>query len=861
MATATQQSLTTKPVASLTAPKLAPQAAGAGVGSAAVSAATGTGRLQSAVKPPAGFSAAFNSVTKPAPPPELPTPQTSLGGRSLMSLQPPAGTQMPPVPQMPRPQHSTAPPAVNPHQGVNASPAVPPEQLKQQQLEYNQRMWRSQQRERDASPAPSVSQSASSLLNRFLGFERADPRTGKMVHTTPSELGRDHKGGPGAVAAGLAGIPTMAASLPFLLKGDTGPLAAAARDTVAPINHWLGTDIGHNWKPDAAMSSAYEPADPALRESFTLSKSSPTTPGVFSSPYDPLTGVHKPSIAGAAADMSRNYADDQTNGANKLQRILAGAHSTAASNAGNAISALTPARLLKGLGAPALLANPMTTGAVTQGGAAAADPAFEGTTAQRGISTLGNGLQGAFSTLSANPLMSLPQEAAKQFGAQDIANTAGKYIRDTLGKPTTNILQRTLAHGAAGAVEGAPTALSAIMTGGPGLLRGSRDALQKGLGTVKAYTAANAAAAGTQGAMNAVPPTSDKPVLEQADSGVTDTLWNMHDREQQANPASSNDTGAMSELVRRQPAQNPAAAATIATNQAAQAGLPSTTQGGAGAAAAAKPAAPGIAPSATTGYTTPLDVLPPEQSSAVQTYAQTSPEIATKMQDATAVTLTAAAETPEGKANLESVKTTGELTPTGDAQAKYNLLKDGFNQEEIGKWYNQLSGVEKFALWGGASLTMLGLMQTMNDGGAGAWLTTLLGLGAVGLTAGQSGVLGETAQQGAQAITQPLGDMASAATTGIAEKVMQNPGAVKAMAPLLDRLPDNTITLLQQKIRTARPDLAKKMDLATMTIGGFSPQRDFAVRELSTEYGFSPEAAERWLTLWPSSQTSATVGK
>lgn len=778
---------------------------------------------------------------KPAVPPQ----QISHGPSSLLSMRPPRGTQLPAMPPLPKPPHapvgSVSP--TEPSQQARIAPAGDPAEMRQRQQSYYRQRERQQQRTTDAAADmpyfPGV--------NEFLGFERTDPRTGKRVHTTPATLGQDQQGGPGAVVAGLAGVPMMAANALPLLAGNVDPFVTSARDVVAPLNHWLGTDIGHNWKPDATVSSAYEPENPALRESFTRAKASPTTPGFFSSPYDPLSDTYKPSVTDAAAAMSRAFADDQTNGANKLQRILAGAHSTAVSNSGDAIAAITPAKAMKFVaGAPALLTNPMATGAIAQGGAALTDPTTPGNATQRGLYSLAKGLEGAYGPLSANPLLAAPQEAANQFGAQDLANSAGRYIRNSSwGAPESGMLPRALAHGAAGAVEGLPTTLPAVLTGGPKLLQGNRDAVQNGLYNVKNYIAGTAAAGGVQGAMNAVPPTSDKPVLSQADDAVTANLWDMHGQEQQANPAVGDNTGAMSELLRRQQSQNPAAGAEAATAQATQAGLPAAAGGAAASAASA-------------GFN-PLTVLPNGQK--VQQYAEQNPEMAAKMQETATKTVTSAAATPEGKQELAQLQQTGDLSPKANETAKYNLINDGFDADKIGEWYGNLGGAEKFALWGGVSMTVLGLMHAMNGGGVGGMLAALLGLGTAGLTAGQSGLFGGAAQEQSQKVTQPIGNAVSSGLTSLAGSILSNPSILKAVAPYFDHLPDGALQKMQDYMRQSKDpemlenvsglDTAAGRGLSGAIFGGTA--RGMAIDKLVAN-GFTPATANRFVDLWAKQQ-------
>ena len=806
-----------------------------------------------ALKPAAQPATAAVQPKLPVPAkPVTQTRQVPYGAGPLPTRQPrqPRGTQMPAMPPLPKPQHApvgSVTPA-DPSQQAYIAPAGDPVEMRQQSQRYNRLLERRQQQRATDAAADTPYFPG---VNDFLGFDRIDPRTGKRVHTTPAELGQDQGGGPGAVVAGLAGIPTLAANTLPLLAGNVDPFVTSARDVVSPLNHYLGTDIGHNWKTDAAVSSAYEPENPALRESFTRAKSSPTTPGFFSSPYDPLTETYKPSVTGAASAMSRSFADDQTNGANKLQRILAGTHSTAVGNAGNAIAALTPAKAMKFVaGVPAILTNPMATGAIAQGGAALADPAATGTATQRGLHSLAKGLEGAYGPLAANPLLAAPQEAANQLGAQDVANAAGQYIRNSpWGSPESGMLQRTLAHGAAGAVEGLPTTLPAVLTGGPNLLRGNREAVQNGLYNARNYIAATATAGGVQGATNTAPPMSDKPVLSQADDAVTSNLWDMHAKEQRANPAIGDNTGAMADLLRRQQAQDPAAGAAAATPQATQAG-PTVAAGGAAAAAAS------------TSFN-PLSVLPNGQK--VQQYAEQNPEMSAKMQETATKTVTSAASTPEGKAVLAHVNKTGELPPKADEVAKYNLINDGFDADKIGEWYGNLGGAEKFALWGGVSMTVLGLMHAMNGGGVGGMLAALLGLGTAGLTIGQSGLFGDAAQEQSQKITQPVGSAISGGLTAVAGKALSNPSILKAVAPHLDSLPDgirdSALQKMQDYMRQSKdPEMLENVSGLDIAAGkgmlgfvGSGPARTMAINKLVSK-GFTPTTANRFVDLWAKQQ-------
>jgi len=1016
-----------------------------------------------ALKPAAQPATAAVQPKLPVPAkPVTQTRQVPYGAGPLPTRQPPQGTRFslgPPVP-LPtnRPEQpgraaaaATAPgfrpevplpdkPPVRVEDWPNNSPPGDPVEMRQQQQRYNRLLERQQQRATDAAAEDTPRFPG---LNEFLGFERTDPRTGKRVHTTPAELGQDQAGFNGAVSAGLAGIPSLAVNSLPLLAGDTAPFLTSARDVLSPLNYILGTDIGHNWKPDAAVSSAYEPENPALRESFTRAKSSPTTTGFFSSPYDPLTETYKPSVADGAAAMSRHFADDQTNGANKLQRILAGTHSAVASNAGKAIAALTPARAMKYVaGAPALLSNPFATGAMVQGGAALTDPSITGNATQRGLYAAAQGLEGAYSPLAANPLLMAPQGAANQFGVQDAANAAGQWIRNTpwgtaqTKTPTSQregvtfvrdlyggmggvpgdsaASQRALAHGAAGVVESLPTTLPALFTGGSKSLLGNPKAIREGMYNARNYIANSAITGGIQGATNTATPAADKPVLSQADDAVTANLWDMHAKEQRANPAIGDNTGAMAELLRRQQVQNPAAGAAISQASAPAPAAPAATgsylppqpptrtestlrrqeiqpnflrpllqpedlqqsvlqragttvtpdmrqlyqqerenlQRGmrnsripyrgldstnsqvrprrvangdmfatpvAGATPqelrefenaklrrdddvrnfnsymseqlddliGAAPAQAVPAPAATT-QAAPEQAAPaqpaqqqpdfdyqhvlPKYHNAKQ-FAETNPEMTAQITTEATKRLQTAASTPEGKAVLAHVDKTGELPPKADEVAQYNLINDGFDADKIGEWYGNLGGAEKFALWGGVSMTVLGLMHAMNGGGVGGMLAALLGLGTAGLTAGQSGLFGDAAQEQSQKITQPVGSAISGGLTAVAGKALSNPSILKMVAPHLDSLPDgirdSVLQKMQDHMRQSKdPEMLKKVEglnavhgqgwkgvlnNAASSFGAGNIARQQAIQQL-TEAGFTPTTANRFVDLWAKQQ-------
>lgn len=663
---------------------------------------------------------------------------------------------------------------------------------------------------RDETEADARGTGLMGAYQRFRGFKRPDPNTGKYVTTTDENIGKDPNGRASAWWTTAGAVPMSVASTLTLpvqaATGDYAPIAGSLRSLMAGPNHETNSDIGWNLKPDAKMQTPWS-ATPELQDAFTGADAQ-TTPNIFGSPvYDPLSRTYKPSVADAAANQAQVFADDNTNPAGQVDKGVAGMTAAGLRNARNLYGAATAGRFMGGHGAPAMLSG-VAGGSAALGALNLTDPTKGETVKDRVIPALQDAYTGTMSQFSANPLFSGTTELLDRSGVQDSANAAGNYIRG-LAADDAGTVPKLLANTAAGTVEAAPSMLPMLIRRDPQALsnglNGIKNFATKGIKDVGMYAGIGGAGRGVHDTLTSSDGSTPSPesVLQQRDAGAADMLGAMQQFRQNNNLPANAELD--QQVAKRAPEFNP------------------------------------------------LDVLP--TGAAVQEYATNNPEIAAKMQESAQKTVTTAASTPEGKQELASLQQTGDLSPGANETVKYNLISDGFDADKVGDWYNQLGGPEKFALWGGVSMTMLGLMHAMNGGGVGGVLAAILGLGTVGATAGQSGLFGDGVQQQTQQITKPISSAVGGGIQSIVGRALQNPTAIKALAPVLDSLPDDSIVSLQQQLRQHAPDAAAKLDGVTGGWQSWVPgSHDMAIQQLTTDYGFSPTAAEKWLTLWPQSK-------
>jgi hypothetical protein len=586
------------------------------------------------------------------------------------------------------------------------------------------------------------------------------------------------------------------------------------RDLMALPNHLRGTDIGHNIKQDAAMRTPYDIQGDV--GAILSNKDVPTTPGIFSAVREPLTQQTKSNQLDAAAGHMDAAASDKDNGLSPMHRILARAGAAIARNADDAYLAAMTAR---GLGLTGTSGG-MVGGALSRAVPTALDPDAGVGPQARATNVVQNAIDGAMTPFAVNPLYAGTQEAMNQYGVQDAANSAGNYIRESFAAPDANRLQRAVANATAGTIENAPGMLPAAL---------GAKSVGAGLKNVGLYAGLGGA---TEGATAAMKPTDASPEAAQQFAAEQDFA--------KLPVVDQNDARLKSQL------------GDIRDYRDAQ-GLPATPELNAMA-----------EPAAATPQQDSFDfssILP--NGDKIKAFVSQNAERAQKMVDSVGASLKERAASPEGRAVLQSVEQTGELPAAADKLAKYNIMQEGFDADKIGQWYNQLGGTEKFALWGGVSMTMLGLVQALNGGGVGSWLTALLGLGTAGLTAGQSGLFGEAPQQAAETVTKPVGGMVESGMNSMKDmvgNVLKKPGVIKALTPMLSSLPDSAVTMLQKQLRQYNPPAAAELDAATNTagfFGGLNAMSGYgkgqAMQRLTTEYGFSEDQAARWLKLWPQS--------
>lgn len=680
-----------------------------------------------------------------------------------------------------------------------------------------------------------------------------------------------------AVAAVATAAPRMLAQPVYNYFGldskpleNFSPLASSFRGLAAGPNYLLGTNFGHDWGRNSQVSTPYD-VNADQKPAFT-GEVSRTTPTLFGPPvYEPTTNTMVPSTLTAAGGQAKAYAKDPNNGASPAERILASTVGTGLTHSGDAYGALTGGSLigslgkgLKGMQAMGQVQSPQAAArlaasawnaskarymasplgaALVQGGLTMADPNVGGDIPSRALTAAGEVLNTTYAPLAASPVVAASGEAMDQAGVQDIANRGGNYIRDTIGDETSPKWQRALAETLAGGVESLPLAASSLLN--PKTLLQRLPAKQY-IANVLKNTRNNAALLGAAGAAGgglsaAATPTPTTPD-ELAQAAAQSDMRHLPVAEQKAKQLEQ--FYEASDLARQ--AHN----------------LPTTQPGTVPqqeAVAQAAPAQPAQQPTEF-AYENVVPTYPKAQQ-----FAETNPKMTAQITAEATRSLQAKATTSEGKAVLAHVDKTGELPPAADEVAQYNLINDGFDADKIGEWYGNLGGAEKFALWGGVSMTVLGLMHAMNGGGVGGMLAALLGLGTAGLTIGQSGLFGDAAQEQSQKITQPVGSAISGGLTAVAGKALSNPSILKAVAPHLDSLPDgirdSALQKMQDYMRQSKdPEMLENVSGLDIAAGkgmlgfvGSGPARTMAINKLVSK-GFTPTTANRFVDLWAKQQ-------
>ena len=508
---------------------------------------------------------------------------------------------------------------------------------------------------------------------------------------------------------------------------------------------------------------------------------------------------------------------------------------------GNVVNTVknAPVNLLKST------ATPAGTGAAIGAGTTMVDPGAGDTFGARANSAVRNALGAGMATWEATPANAFLEAASDVAGIPDKATAAANWIRGNYGTPEASPSQQALANTVASTLETGANFLPMLFTGRRGTPTKLKDLVKT------PFNMPPAPGAVTSGAISTAYGAADA-------AGTALNSTDASTGERQANLDYARDTP-----IEQQKQDALAASLQGMAQQRERAGLPENealTQ------AIAKQQPQQAGSTANLANVTVQEVLPPAAAKAVVDYSVNHPEQAAAAVEGAGKTVVAKLDTPEGKQELATFQVTGQPSPQADEAVKYNLLQDGFDADKIGTWYNKLGGAEKFALWGGVSMTMLGLVQAMNEGGVGAWLTALLGLGTAGLAAGQSGLFGDTAQQMSQKVTKPVGNAVSSGVDAIVGKVLQSPGAMKSLVPLMDKMPDSVISTLQDQLRKYKPDIAANLDRVTAprgfmdTLGSMTgASMTEAKRQLTNDFGFSPELADRWMTQWAQPRQSSTV--
>jgi hypothetical protein len=737
-------------------------------------------------------------------------------------------------------------------------------------------------------------------LGRESGSRRQDSN-GNWIQTTDNNIGKQRDGLYGAAKATLSSIPYGIAGLvtspAAALAGDFSQQAAAYRDFLAVLNHLGNTDFGHDIKPDAAMRSLWDVQDQTLRDAFTGQSTNSSTPGLVGSTYQPPEKPGQegtfttPIVEGIGSQLNYN-ANDQTNDYNGLDRIGAKTLATMFNNAGDAGAAVTgstalgpvlrtlglvgqvsaapgASKVVQGLiprvvqtvknipgnvvntvkNAPVNLlkstATPAGTGAAIGAGTTMVDPGAGDTFGARANSAVRNALGAGTATWEATPANAFLGAASDVAGIPDKATAAANWIRGNYGTPEASPSQQALANTVASTLETGANFLPMLFTGRRGTPTKLKDLVKN------PFNMPTVPGAVTSGALSTAYGAADA-------AGTALNSTDASTGERQANLDYARDTP-----IEQQKQDTLAAQLQSMAQYREQYGLPvndALTQ------AIAKQQPQQAGSTANLANVTVQEVLPPAAAKAVVDYSVNHPEQAAAAVEGAGKTVVAKLDTPEGKQELATFQATGQPSPQADEAVKYNLLQDGFDADKIGTWYNKLGGAEKFALWGGVSMTMLGLVQAMNEGGVGAWLTALLGLGTAGLAAGQSGLFGDTAQQMSQQVTKPVGSAVSTGLKSVVGKALENDKIFKAVAPYFDHLPDSMIGTMQEGMRESKnPDTqakVKKLDLMKLMSGNkiTGPMaRQMGLDAMQAD-NMSPEFANKFLDAWVSQpRQSSTV--
>lgn len=219
-------------------------------------------------------------------------------------------------------------------------------------------------------------------------------------------------------------------------------------------------------------------------------------------------------------------------------------------------------------------------------------------------------------------------------------------------------------------------------------------------------------------------------------------------------------------------------------------------------------------------------------------FAQQFPEEAQHYVDQAGAQMKNALNTEAGKKEVESAMNNGQLTPDAE-ESVFSKLSTMFgdNVEKAQEAHANMDVWSKVALWGGLGIGLIGLVNALSgEGGIGSWILPMLGLGTAAISAGNAGMLGETAQNAIKNTGTGLGNTAISAALNAPDEI-----AVPAMGLLQHMYPDRVNDL----------DTAAGIGGMGNAVKGFLGGVTGTTDRRLAEYGIdTPEKSKRLLDLW-----------
>jgi len=275
----------------------------------------------------------------------------------------------------------------------------------------------------------------------------------------------------------------------------------------------------------------------------------------------------------------------------------------------------------------------------------------------------------------------------------------------------------------------------------------------------------------------------------------------------------------------------------------------------------------------------------------VSTLVQNDPETATQLGQQAVGQIKQSLDTPEGAAELGALKNTGKLSPDGQQKAMTALTENGYDWDHAQNTIMNMDGWEQLGLWGGLSLTALGLLHALGgEGGVGSLLIGMLGLGAAGFTAAKTGLLDQGSQDMANSMqTAVMGEpsaappatpaappaAASAGAPGMIDQLKTKAvdtwnnakpklqaGAFEAIKPqipsMIDKMPDQPDpTTAKMLLSLVPPDAAAELDMAIGHGGAGNAIASFlgdfgntTQKRMTERLGTTPEQNDKLLRQW-----------